>query len=110
MIVNISNGLCLRRLNNKGVVLISHSKHTKRGFSLYISKWNPSAKKYIRTCSLCGREGYNPSILESGFCGTKEKFFSEKQAIYKELTKILKPLYLDELDRCDTCAKIQDKE
>ena len=43
---------------------MSHSKHTKRGFSLYIEKWNPSAKKYINTCALCGKSGYSPSLEE----------------------------------------------
>lgn len=26
---------------------MSHSKHTKRGYSLYLEKWDPAAKKYI---------------------------------------------------------------
>ena len=41
---------------------MSHSKTTKKGYSLYIEKWNPKAKRYINTCALCGKQGYNPSI------------------------------------------------
>ena len=41
---------------------MSHSKYTKRGKSLYIEKWNPSAKRFINTCVICGAQGYNPSI------------------------------------------------
>lgn len=41
---------------------MSHSKRTKRGYSLYIGSWNGSAKKYINICMLCGRRGYSPAI------------------------------------------------
>ena len=41
---------------------MSHSKKTKKDFSLYVEKWNPSAKKFINTCAICNSKGYNPSI------------------------------------------------
>ena len=41
---------------------MSHSKYTKRGYSLYIENWNRSAKKYINTCMICGQKGYSPVI------------------------------------------------
>ena len=52
---------------------MSHSKMTKRGRSLYVEKWNPSAKKYINTCVLCGHKGYSPVIEQDYFCNTLEK-------------------------------------
>lgn len=83
---------------------MSHSKHTKRGYSLYIEKWNPSAKKYINTCVICGHKGYNPVIEDDEFCKSLEN-----RAIYKELTKILCKMQLDHLGRCEDCAQVQDK-
>ena len=86
---------------------MSHSKQTKRGFSLYIDKLNPSAKKYINTCSICGSQGYSPVILAEDFYDKRPNLFSANKAIYEELTKILKPLPLDDLGRCSICEKIQ---
>lgn len=83
---------------------MSHSKHTKRGYSLYIEKWNCSAKKYINTCAICGQVGYSPVIEQENFCA-----ILENKAIYKEFSKTLRKLELDELGRCKVCANIQDK-
>ncbi len=49
---------------------MSHGKHTKRGYSLYLEKWDPAAKKYIHTCALCGCRGYSPALEqdERGCC------------------------------------------
>ena len=63
---------------------MSHSKFRKKGQSLYIDNWNPSAKKYVHVCYLCGRKGYSPAIEEDDFLTTLER-----KAIYKELTRIL---------------------
>ena len=82
---------------------MSHSKFRRKGHSLYIDNWNPSAKKYINTCCLCGREGYSPSILETDFINSLER-----EAIYNELTKMFNSsLKLDSFGRCGECAKIQ---
>lgn len=83
---------------------MSHSKNTKRGHSLYIEKWNSSAKKYINTCAICGHKGYSPVIEQASFCTGLEK-----SMIYKELSKTLCRMDLDELGRCEDCARIQDK-
>lgn len=82
---------------------MSHSKYTKRCYSLYIEKWNPSAKKYINTCAICGHKGYRPVIEQTDFCSNLEN-----KAIYKELTKILSKMQLDKAGRCEDCAKVQD--
>lgn len=78
---------------------MSHSKHTKRDYSIYIEKWNKSAKKYINTCAICGCKGYSPVIEYDDF---------DDEVIYKELTKTLKRMALDEFGRCEDCARVQD--
>lgn len=83
---------------------MSHSKHTKRGYSLYIENWNPSAKKYINVCSICGQKGYNPTIEEGSFCTNREN-----TVIYKELSKTLRKMELDSFGRCKDCAVVQDR-
>lgn len=82
---------------------MSHSKYTKHGYSLYIEKWNSSAKKYINTCAICGHKGYSPVIEKKDFCNNMEN-----KVIYEELTKTLGKMQLDELGRCEDCAKVQD--
>ena len=85
---------------------MSHSKFRKKGQSLYIDNWNPSAQKYVRVCYLCGRKGYSPAIEEDDFSTTLER-----KAIYKELTRILdSALELDSFGRCAECAKRQGGE
>ena len=84
---------------------MSHSKLTKRGYSLYIEKWNCPAKKYINTCILCDRQGYSPVIEDKDFCSTLEN-----KVIYTELTKTLREMPLDEFGRCEVCGKVQDRE
>ena len=79
---------------------MSHSKTTKKGYSLYIEKWNPKAKKYINTCKVCGAQGYNPSIDSEGFSDD-----SERRIIRDELKKTLSALPLDDYGICVDCAK-----
>lgn len=90
---------------------MSHSKKTKRGRSLFVEKWNPSAKRFINVCALCGSQGYDPAIDEDGFvyddANNIDNF--EHRAIRSELRSILKPLELDELGRCADCARVMDK-
>ncbi len=83
---------------------MSHSKYTKRGYSLYIERWNASAKKYINTCAICGHKGYSPVIEAENFTDNLEN-----RAIYNNLSKTLNKLELDELGRCKDCARVQDK-
>ena len=78
---------------------------TKRGRSHYVESWNPSAKRFIVTCSLCGSVGYSPTIDGEGFCDTPEH-----KVIRSELKATLKPLALDELGRCEVCARNMDKK
>ena len=91
---------------------MSHSKHTKRGNSLYVDNWNPAAKKFINTCALCGAQGYAPSIDEEGFvydsAGNLQN--PEHRTIRAELQKILNPLPIDHLGRCSICAARMDKK
>ena len=92
---------------------MSHSKYNKRGHSLYLDNWNPNAKKYINECSVCGHKGYSPAIEQPDFLSDTDKdpfTFSVNKAIYEELTKTFSALELDELGRCETCARIQDEK
>lgn len=79
---------------------MSHSKFNKKGFSLYIQKFNPESTKYINTCSICGRKGYNPSIDCDGFDND-----SIRRVMRKELKKSFSMLPLDNYGRCADCAK-----
>ncbi|MEE0060670.1 MAG: hypothetical protein UE295_07580 [Acutalibacteraceae bacterium] len=81
---------------------MSHSKFTKRGYSLCLEKWNKSEKKYINTCKICGHRGYSPAIEDEDFCT-----IPENKVIFEELSKILSKLELDEYGRCVYCAKVQ---
>lgn len=81
-----------------------HSKHTKRGRSLWLDKWNPAAKKYINTCAVCGARGYSPAICEPDFAALQW----ENSVTAKELRAALPPLPLDEAGRCETCAAVMD--
>ncbi len=92
---------------------MSHSKYNKRGKSLYLDNRNPSAKKYINECSVCGYKGYSPAIEQPDFLTDTDKdpfTFSVNKAIYEELTKTFSLLELDEFGRCKECARIQDKK
>ncbi len=81
---------------------MSHSKMTKRGSSHFLNSWNPSAKKYINTCVLCGRQGYSPVIEDEGFSETPAS-----GVIYRELKQTMTELSLDEWGRCSVCANVQ---
>ena len=84
---------------------MSHSKTTKKGYSLYIEKWNPKAKKYINTCKICGAQGYNPSIGCDGFADERIR-----RVMREELKKTLPKLALDDYGRCEICAKRMDAQ
>ena len=77
---------------------MSHSKHTKKGYSIYVEIWHKSAKKYINTCALCGCKGYSPVIENADFDKT----------VRNELMKTLPKMELDEFGRCIDCARVQD--
>ena len=84
---------------------MSHSKLTKRGQSWYINNVNPTAKKYINTCYLCGATGYSPAIEEPDFIDSLQR-----KAIYNKLTQLFdSALPLDSFGRCQNCGKMQDK-
>ena len=84
---------------------MSHSKERKGGRSLYTEKWNPAAKKYIRTCVLCGRQGYSPTVAQPDFASNPER-----KVIREELARMFSsPLPLDEHGRCSHCAELQNE-
>lgn len=89
---------------------MSHSKKLKRGSSFYVKNWNPSAKRFINVCAVCGAQGYNPTIDDDGFVYDSSMKIAnfEHRAIRQELKSTLNPLGLDSLGRCSHCAEIMD--
>ena len=81
---------------------MSHSKFKQGGKSFYLDSWNPSAKRFVVQCVHCGHTGFTPAVLEEDFANSLER-----QAIKSELERILGPLRLDELGRCESCANTQ---
>ena len=72
---------------------------------MYINNWNPSAKKYINTCLICGKQGYSPAIEEDDFIDGLER-----KVTYVELKKMFSSaVSLDSLGRCEECIKRMDK-
>jgi len=89
--------------------------HRKRGYK----NLNPSAKKAIRRCCLCGRVGFASSILEDDYDVIKDqKTVDRHQKLTKLIQKIDKnalqakyePLSLDRFGRCEVCAGIADND
>ena len=88
---------------------MSHSKYHKRGRSLYLENWNPAAKKYINTCKVCGAQGYDPSIEDEGFVHPSPNCTDTRhRAMLEELTRAYRPLPLDDMGRCECCARVMD--
>jgi hypothetical protein len=83
---------------------MSHSKMTRRGKSHYLESWNPSAKRFIVSCSLCGHAGFKPEVLEPSFSLT-----TKGRETRRELEAVLKPLSIDAAGRCETCAHVSAK-
>ena len=84
---------------------MSHSKMTKRVRSQSAESWIKNAKSFIVSYFLCGATGYRSSINEDGFDGD-----SVRRAIRDALHKAYSPITLDEIGRCESCAKIQDEK
>ena len=92
---------------------MSHSKMTKRGRSRYVESSNPDAKRFINICALCGKQGYRPSIADAGFDGDSSVLRHRDfvhSAIYAELSRMMEPLALDRLGRCEHCAALMDRK
>jgi len=88
---------------------MSHSKYIKRG-SLYRDLLKHRTKKLSNNCKICGCEGYSPVLLEKDFLDPSSKIYSENRIVYEHLLHIFnKPLKLDNLGRCEDCARIQDE-
>ena len=90
---------------------MSHSKVTKNGKSLYIEKYNSATKNFINTCSICGKQGYKPSICDDGFINPSAQITNHSHsAMYNQITKCYKQMAVDELGRCEICANVMDNK
>jgi hypothetical protein len=66
---------------------------------------NRGKGRFINTCTICGRKGFAPKIMESDFA-----ISLARKAIVRSLTRrYKKALPLDENGRCQECSKIQPK-
>lgn len=74
-----------------------HIANTQNEITPSILKNGTNQKKYIHTCAICGHKGYSPVVEEEDF----------DKVIFKELSKTLRKLELDEYGRCTYCARVQ---
>jgi hypothetical protein len=67
---------------------------------------NPSAKRFITTCAICGRQGYAPQIDDADFAGNESTVFHRftRGKLKAMLCKYYEPLMLDRAGRCEECA------
>jgi hypothetical protein len=91
--------------------------HKKRGQSFYGEVLDPSAKKYLNQCSLCGRVGLSPSALDVDYDAVKQDKtvkpnLKMTKIIHKiaigRLQRVYEPLPLDQFGRCEVCAKVSE--
>jgi len=83
---------------------MSHSKMTRRGKSHYLESWNPSAKRFIVKCGLCGQVGFKPEVLEPSFSLTEKG-----RVTRRELEAVLKPLAVNAAGMCESCVSVSTK-
>jgi hypothetical protein len=93
--------------------------HKKRGQSFYAEVLDPSIKKFLNQCSLCGRVGLSPSALDVDYDAVKEQKtvkwdvkmakVTQKVAVEK-LQRVYDPLPLDEFGHCEVCARSAESE
>jgi hypothetical protein len=91
--------------------------HKKRGQAFYAEIVNPSAKKYLVQCNLCGRVGLKPEATgadsdeikddKTGKRHLKLKKQSQQIAI-RSLRRVYESLPLDKFGRCEICAKASE--
>jgi hypothetical protein len=91
--------------------------HKKRGQAFYAEIVNPSAKKYLVQCSLCGRVGLRPEATGADYDEIKDdktveyhlKLEKQSQQIaIRSLRRIYEPLPLDKFGHCEICAKASE--
>ena len=93
--------------------------HKRRGQSFYAEVINPSAKKVLNQCCLCGKVGLKPGASQIDYDYTddevtvnrhvkEEKFF--RKLSVDRLRRIYDPLKLDELGRCEVCVRTTERD
>jgi hypothetical protein len=88
--------------------------HKRRGQSFYAEVLDPSAKRFLNQCSLCGRVGLKPEAGGVDYHAIRdEKTVKEHQKLDKlmqkiavgSLQRVYEPLLLDKFGHCEICAK-----
>ncbi len=92
--------------------------HKKRGQSFWTEVVDPSAKRYLHECALCGRVGLKPGALNVDYSAVenektinrhrKSATFDQELAV-KNLLRTFGTLTLDERGRCKVCAEVAEK-
>jgi hypothetical protein len=92
--------------------------HKKRGESFWAVVVDPSCKKFLNKCALCGRIGLKPDALDVDYSAMehqktikrhqKSATFNRELAV-KNLQRRYEPLSLDEFGRCQVCAQVAEK-
>jgi hypothetical protein len=83
---------------------MSHSKRQGRGKSYYLANVNPTAQRFIVSCSVCGHVGFEPRVLGNDFVTT-----TERKVIKAALQSVLGPLQIDASGRCETCKRVTEE-
>jgi hypothetical protein len=87
--------------------------HKKRGQSFYGEVLNPSAKKHLVQCSLCGRVGLKPDVSRGDYDAIKDEKTVKRHQKLDSLTqkiavdrlqRVYEPLLLDKFGHCEICA------
>jgi len=104
-----------------GPRLLGHYErmHKRRGQSFYAEFLDPSSKKFLNQCGMCGRVGLSPRALDSDFDMVQEQKTVKRdvkgaklrqKAVVDILRRDYDPLPLDKLGHCDMCAIAAESE
>src|ERR1019366_9144794 len=93
--------------------------HKKRGQSFWTVVVDPSAKRFLNQCVLCGRVGLKPAALDADYSAIEHEKtvpHQQKSAVFdqelafKNLGGRYEPLSLDKFGRCEICAGTTERD
>ena len=91
--------------------------HKKRGQSFYAEVLNPSTKRFLHQCSLCGRVGLKPDASSGDYDTIRdEKTVNRHQKLDKliqkieveSLQRVYEPWPLDKVGHYEVCARLSE--
>jgi len=93
--------------------------HKKRRQLYYPEVVDPSSKRFLNQCVLCGRVGLKPGALEIDYSAVENERTVDrhhKSAVFNKhwviqyLQRNYEPLALDESGRCQVCSGVAENE